>query len=527
MSSAAARVPVRVSIRWRLTLWNTSVLALLLIIFAVAGYLTLRRVLAERGDATVRESARSIAGAVIAERRTARERGDTTRVTRAAARDVLRELRNGDLDVLIVDHATRVVAAALVPPYTQARRRTDVQAAIAVTPEPASDPDSLSLPPEVRDLLKLTPVGDEVLLRTVRIEDVPWRAALVRVAPGPEHPEEPELIVGVLRSDEQDRLVLARVRTTLLFAIPFALLLTVVAGYALAWHSLAPVEKMAATAARISAVPLMERLPVSNPHDELGRLATVVNDLLSRVDAAFSTQRQFVADASHELRTPIAIVRGEADVTLQRSNRDEPEYREALSVIRDESTRLTRIVDDLFLLARTDAAGSLDRHEQLDLGELLSTGVRSVRSIADERQVRLAYQPGPDVNGAVTVDGSPTLLRRLLLNLLDNALKQSPPGGDIIVTLDTTPDEAVFSVSDCGPGVPVELRTRIFDRFVRGPSDALDREFAMGGTSRIPTASGAGLGLAIAQAIAQAHGGSITLDDTTTGATFRVTLARI
>ena len=101
-------------------------------------------------------------------------------------------------------------------------------------------------------MLKLTPVGDEVLLRTVRIEDVPWRAAMVRVGPGPDHPEEPALIVGVLRSDEQDRVVLARVRTTLLLAIPFALLLTVVAGYALAWRSLAPVEKMAATAARVA-----------------------------------------------------------------------------------------------------------------------------------------------------------------------------------------------------------------------------------------------------------------------------------
>lgn len=520
----SAATPVRVSIRLRLTLWNTAVLALLLISFAVTGWILLRRVLGERSIETVRESARSIAGAVIAERRTARERGDTTRFTRAAARDVLRELRSGDFDVLIVDDAARVVAATLVPPRAPMPWRTDTPATITAAPFPALDPDSLSLPPAVRDLLKLRPVGDEVLLRTVTIDGMPWRAAMVRVSPGPDHPDEPALIVSVLRSDEQDRLVLARVRTTLFFAIPFALVVTVVAGYALARRSLAPVEKMAATAARISAVTLNERLPVSNPHDELGRLATVVNDLLGRVDAAFRTQRQFVADASHELRTPIAIVRGEADVTLQRPTRDEGAYREALSVIRDESRRLTRIVDDLFLLARTDAAGSLDRHEPLDLGELLTTGLRSVRTIADERQVRLAFRPAPDVNGGVTVDGNPALLRRLLLNLLDNAIKQSPVGGEVIVTLEATPDAAVFCVSDAGPGVPPELRPRIFDRFVRGPVEGVDP--ASDGSGPIPTASGAGLGLAIAQAIAHAHHGHITLDDTTTGATFRVTLAR-
>ena len=449
------------------------------------------------------------------------------RVTRAAARDVLRELRSGDLDVLIADDAARVVAATLAPARASPRNGAAAPPAIAVATVPLLDPDTLSLPPAVRELLRLTPVGDEVLLRTLTIDDVPWRAALVRVGPGPDHPDEPALIVGVLRSDEQDRAVLARVRTTLFFAIPFALVVTVVAGYALARRSLAPVEKMADTAARISAVTLSERLPVSNPHDELGRLATVVNDLLGRVEAAFRTQRQFVADASHELRTPIAIVRGEADVTLQRPLRDEAEYREALSVIRDESTRLTRIVDDLFLLARTDAAGSLDRHEYLDLGELLSAGVRSVRTIADERQIRLAYRPAPDVAGGVMVDGNPALLRRLLLNLLDNALKQAPPGSDVTVTLDATPATAVFCVSDAGPGVPPDLRPRIFDRFVRGPAAGGDGAPASGATSHIPTASGAGLGLAIAQAIAHAHGGGITLDDTVTGATFRVTLARV
>lgn len=514
--------PARVSIRLRLTLWNAGVLALLLTIFAITAWITLRRVLAQRGDATVRESARAIAGAVIAERRTARERGDTSRVARTAARDVLRELRMGDLDVLIVDDAARVVAANRAP----AQRRPGDQLVAPLATDRPIDPDSLSVPAPVRDLLRLVPVGDDVLMRTLTIDNVTWRAALVRVRPNAATADEPALVVSVLRSDEEDVAVLARVRTTLLFAIPFALVVTVLAGYALARRSLAPVDAMAAAAARLSAATLNERLPVSNPHDELGRLALVVNELLARVDDAFRTQRQFIADASHELRTPIAIVRGEADVSLQREQRDEAEYREALFVIRDESIRLTRIVEDLFLLARGDAASPLDRRERVDLQALISAGVRSVRTIAEERGIVLDSDFTPRSADAVCVVGDASLLRRLLLNLVDNALKHTPPGGRISVTLESTPAQASIIVSDSGPGVPVALRPHVFDRFVRQPltvSSPIESDVK---ATAVPTASGAGLGLAIAQTIAEAHGGGIALDDRDEGASFRVTLPR-
>lgn len=514
---------VRVSIRLRLTLWNTSVLALLLIVFAIAGLITLRRVLDERGDAAVRESASAIARALVAERRAARSRGDSAAVARVAARDVLRELRVGDLDVIIVDDAARVVAANRVPTR---RRAGEKKPPAVVTAEPV-DPDTTTIAPAVRELLRLKPTGEDVLVRSLTIDDIRWRAALVRVDPGGVDSLEPTLIVSVLRSDEEDLAVEARVRTTLLFAIPFALVLTVLAGYALARRSLAPVDEMAESAARISAATLSERLRVSNPHDELGRLAQVINDLLGRVDDAFRAQKQFVADASHELRTPIAIVRGEADVTLQRPTREEPEYREALAVIHDESVRLTRIVDDLFLLARADAASPLDRRERVDVGELIATGMRSVRTIADERGIALEMVRRDGDQSPVIVDGDPALLRRLLLNLLDNALKHTPSGGRINVSMEPTPTRAEFCVTDAGPGVPVELRPRIFDRFVRHvTTDSDEAKTAAAGTSRVPTASGAGLGLAIAQAIAHAHGGQIMLDESQTGAAFRVSLPR-
>ncbi len=525
---------MRTSIRLRLTLWNASVLAMVLIAFATAGWFTLAAVLRERGDASVRESAEAIAGAVRAERLAAQARGEAVPVRGDAARAALRELRTHDLDIFIADEAARVVATS----RSAARTRSGASKprAVAAAPRLPVEADTLAIPAPVRALLQEGARTGEVLVQSIRFDDVNWRAAVTRVSGDSTRDGDRALVVGVLRSSDEDHAVLVRVRTTLLFAIPFALIVSVLTGYAIARRSLAPMDEMAARAARISAATLSERLPVNNAHDELGRLATVINDLLGRVDVAFRKQKQFVADASHELRTPIAIVRGEADVTLQRPEREEPEYREALAVIRDESVRLTRIVDDLFLLARTDAGSPLDRRERVDVAELLGAGLRSVRTIADARGVQLDLIV-PTATASATTSDVPTvigdrgLLRRLLLNLLDNALKHTPRGGRVAVTLSAAPTQVVFVVSDTGPGVPAELRPRIFDRFVRaehtvgadGTVPAASAESSM--MPEVPSASGAGLGLAIAQAIAHAHDGDIALDtDAPSGASFRVTL---
>lgn len=490
--------------RMRLTLWNTVVLALFLTLFGAASWMTLRKVLDGRGDAMVRESARAIAGAVVAERNAARDRGDSVPVSPSTAQAVLRELRHGNVDVWIVDGATRVVAS----------------------PSEQTPSDSLVLPLPLRELVQQTPKSGEVQVRHIHIDEEPWHAALIRVAPSDSASDPSSLVVGVLRSDEEDLAILKNVRNALLLAIPFALVLTVLAGYTLARRSLSPIESMANSAARISAATLSERLPIGNPHDELGQLATVINALLGRVDTAFRTQRQFVADASHELRTPIAIVRGEADVTLQRDTRHEGEYREALEIIRDESVRLTRIVDDLFLLARADTTSPLDRHDRCDVMEVLTAGVRAVRTIADERGITLELRDNTtDVNGIV-ITGDQALLRRLLLNLLDNALKHTPRGGAITVTLDATDAKAIVNVSDTGLGIPAALRPRIFERFIRHVHDDSSAASKQPELGRVAMPSGAGLGLAIAQAIAHAHNGVISLIDSSAGASFRLELPR-
>lgn len=504
---------MRLSIRMRLTLWNASVLAFVLGAFAFAGWVTLTNALRQRTDAAVRESARVVAGAIRAERAAAQARGDMEKVRGETEQAVLRELRVGDLEVFIADEGAQLMAARQPG---ASRRPIDTTV------------DAVLLPDEVRALLRdivQTRAGEiaderQVALGTVRLRGVDWRAGVTRLAPMAQDPGEPPLLVTALHSLEDDRLLLRAVRNTLLLAIPLALLASVVAGYALARRSLAPLDAITSRTASITAANLDDRLQVVNPHDELGRLARIVNELLGRVGDAFRTQRQFVADASHELRTPIAIIRGEAEVTLRRSTRNEGEYREALQVIQQESVRLSRIVDDLFLLARVDAGSPIGEHGDVAIAELVATAARSVRSLAESRGVSLQLSETAATDG-LRIHGDRALLHRLVLNLLDNALKHAPSSSTVHMRVDAIGQVVNVDVEDEGSGVPLELRDRVFERFVHGTSSQPDDASGYG--------RGAGLGLAIAQAIAHAHGGHIALRPSTDragGACFRVSLPR-
>lgn len=503
-------MPVRASILQRLTLWNSSVLALALCIFAGAAWLTLTDVLEKRSTSSVREAARAVAGAVRAGQQALIERGEVEKERGATEQAVLRELRAGDLDIFIADEAEQVMAAR--------QPRQEREGAMAEIRDEQPNAAPVVIPPsvravmdEMRSLARSGPLADStVLVRAIRLGAEPARAAAVRLRPLAVMVGEPTLLVVAVRPESEDVQVLRQVKTTLLLAIPIALLASLVAGFALARRSLAPLEEINARTALITAANLDQRLPVVNAHDELGRMATIINDLLARVGLAFSTQRQFVADASHELRTPIAIIRGEADVTLRRDTRSEGEYREALQVIRDESIHLTKIVDDLFLLARVDAGRSTVARRSVTFDELVLDAIRSMRSLAESRHVTVTAE-APEA--ALIIAGDEALLRRLLLNLLDNALKHAPANSTVFVQLASDAHDVRLTVRDEGPGVPDSLRTRLFQRFVHGDDSPESR-----------ARSGAGLGLAIAEAIAHAHGGRIRLLDATNGATFEVRL---
>jgi signal transduction histidine kinase len=216
-------------------------------------------------------------------------------------------------------------------------------------------------------------------------------------------------------------------------------------------------ETMAAEARRITERTLGSRLRSPNPGDELGQLARAFNDLLSRLESALAQQRQFMADASHELRTPVSIARTAIDVTLGRGGRPEAEYRDSLLVVREQMRRLTRIVDDLFTLARADATGlPLDRRP-LYLDELVADCVKQTRVLADPKGVALDWA-GP---GELEIGGDEALLRQMLGNLLDNAVRHTPSGGQIRGPRRPA-DEVELAVTDTGNGIAAADRERVF-----------------------------------------------------------------
>jgi signal transduction histidine kinase len=249
----------------------------------------------------------------------------------------------------------------------------------------------------------------------------------------------------------------------------------------------------------------------------------MLNGLLARLERAFEQeqraaeqQRQFMADASHELRTPVAALSSVADVALARADRDTSELREALDVVRGEGHRLGRLVDDLLLLSRADAGELPARREQLYLEEVLQDSGRAARGLAATRGITLVTPPAeesPFVGDADT-------LSRLLMILLDNAIKYTPRGGEVRLSLDRDAAGASYriSVEDTGPGIPSWAAERIFERFFR-VDESRTRAAEDGG---VPSA---GLGLAIARLVAQAHGGAVQLDATGPGGSrFVVTL---
>jgi signal transduction histidine kinase len=271
-----------------------------------------------------------------------------------------------------------------------------------------------------------------------------------------------------------------RVLLALLLAIPAALAAAALGGWWLARRALAPVDRMAARAARIGPERLDERLAVPETQDELARLAATLNGMLDRIESGVHEQQRLVADASHELRTPLAAMRVELDVSL-RADALSPAAREVLESTREEVDRLSRTVDDLLTLAAADEGGLEVLAAPLDLADVAREAARGAR-------VTLA-------GGAAPAVGDPDRLRDAIRNLIENALKFGPPCGDVRVTTWTRAGEAGVTVADDGPGIPPELADRVFDRFFRVEA------------ARGRATGGSGLGLAIVRAVAEAHGG--------------------
>lgn len=275
-------------------------------------------------------------------------------------------------------------------------------------------------------------------------------------------------------------------------------------GRRIAKAALQPTAEITAQAESLTAGTLSERITAHADVDEFGRLVTVLNHMLDRLDGAFQVQRQFTADASHELRAPLTVLKGDIDVTLKR-DRSAQEYRETLVRCREEVERLARLASDLLVLARSDSVVPLEHIDAVDFRALVNRVAERFASAAGARGVRLVV-----VAEATTISGDERMLERVVSNLVDNAVKHAREGGSVSITLG--PKEGpVLIVKDDGAGLPVEHLPHLFVRFFRG-DPARSRN------------QGTGLGLAIAKAGAEAHGGRLEFVGNAPGAVFQLSL---
>jgi heavy metal sensor kinase len=297
------------------------------------------------------------------------------------------------------------------------------------------------------------------------------------------------------RATDEIESILARLRILGVGGLLVTLVVAGVGGSFLAGRALTPIERITREARRISADDLARRLDLNLPDDELGRLAEAFDEMLARLDGAFERQRRFTADASHELRTPLGIIRSQIDVALGRPRSAEYHAR-VLASVRDETDRLTRLTESLLTLARADDGEAIARHT-VDCEDLVAEVGAHVAPRARDLGVHLSVQVGE----CPLVLGDANWLTQLLLNLLDNALRHTPRGGRVELSVQSTDQQVAISVADSGEGIAPEHLPHLAERFYR-----VDRARGRNG--------GAGLGLAISAWIARVHGGVLHIEST-------------
>jgi len=319
---------------------------------------------------------------------------------------------------------------------------------------------------------------------------------------------ESRVVIQIGRSESSMDAQLRDLALILVLGLPIAVAVAGVGGYVLARRALAPIERMTSHARTITAERLNDRLPVDNPDDEMGRLAAVFNQTLGRLEQSFEQMRRFTADVSHQLRTPLTAIRSVGEVGLRAGRRDEASYRAIIGSMLEEADRLSVLVDRLLSLSRAETHQSTLTPDSVSLVELAEDVVGHLGVLAEEKGQSLSV----DATGRPTAVIDRVVLRQALINLVDNAIKFTPSGGQVSVRVTSDDGTAVVDVTDTGPGIPSEARERIFDRFFRGDELA---------------ASGTGLGLSIAKGAVEANGGQLTLERSDAqGTTFRIRLSK-
>jgi two-component system OmpR family sensor kinase len=285
--------------------------------------------------------------------------------------------------------------------------------------------------------------------------------------------------------------------TILLTLTPLVLLGAAVGGYLLMAMPLKPVVSLTLQAERIGIGELGERLPVIQTGDELERLSLSLNRMISRLEDALAHNRRFSADVSHELRTPLTILRGELEHVLQMRNAG-PDVAESVGSALEEIERLAKIVESLLTISHLDTGGAGIEFNRFDLQEMVKTTAEQMKLLADEKRITMRG----DSSGPVYSFGDESRIKQVLVNLLDNAIKYSREGGQVVTSVKAEGNAAVLMVRDDGVGIPEEALPHVFERFYRAEK------------ARPRGTAGAGLGLSIVQAICRAHGGTISVTST-------------
>jgi heavy metal sensor kinase len=298
----------------------------------------------------------------------------------------------------------------------------------------------------------------------------------------------------------------AHVLIMLAVGLPIAVLFAVVGGFVLVRRSLRPVDRIAHKAEQITQQNLSERLPVVQTGDELERLATSLNHMIARLEDAVTTSKRFVADASHELRTPLSVLRGELE-SLAQSREMKPQARETLGSMLEEVDRLAEIVEGLLALSRLDAGEATSEWVRFDLAELASTTADQMSLLAEDKNITVVRE----ASTGLIVEGDRSRIKQVIVNLLDNAIKYTPNGGSVRISVTRDGQSAVLDVTDTGIGIPPGALPHVFERFFRVEE------------SRSREQGGAGLGLSIVKSICAAHGAEVEVtSEPGKGSRFRV-----
>lgn len=451
-------------IRVRLTVWYVFLLAIVLVLFSLVLFFSLKGSLLGEVDRGLRNSAGQVVSGLDWE--------DSHLIVMESenSQDVLTKMAAQGFLVVLSENNGRVLQST--GPYSEV---------IGNKPTLVSGYRTLK-----------TPKGD-------------WRVYTVKISV-PHKGQQLALRVGESLSRTES--ALSTLLVLELVIVPITLCLAVVVGLFFAGRALKPVGRITELAASIDAVDLDQRLDLDLPDDDLGRLARTFDDMLQRLDQAFSAQKRFASEAAHELRTPLTIMKGNTEVALARE-RTAAEYREALTELEEEVDHLTLLSEDLLALSQADSDSAALDFQELDVGGVLDKAVTTLSPIAKQKGVRVKFERREQAPFC----GDYSKLVRMFVNILDNAVKYCPPDSMVSVSLTQGSDGIDIEIRDTGPGIDPEELDHVFDRFHRS---ALARQMNPGGS---------GLGLPIARWIAREHGGEIeVMSPPGEGATFKITL---